>query len=263
MDESPGPALDGPEEPALKADPFALLTLLDVQAVDSALAQLAHRRRTLPELAELQRLADLSAGLDERRITLETMVSDLTRDSKRADVEVEQVKARRARNSQRLDTGAVSSPRELEQLQHELVALDRRISTLEDQELEVLQQLENATGELQRVREQLTEVRAEIDQLSELRDAALQELTSAGVEHQEERARLVEILPDPLLTAYEKVRAHNGGVGAAALRGRRCDGCQLELTSVDLAEAVKAPPDEVLRCPECNRILVRTARPVA
>ena len=51
----------------MKADPDAQRRLLDLQAIDTALAQLAHRRRNLPEIAELDRLArELSALEDER-----------------------------------------------------------------------------------------------------------------------------------------------------------------------------------------------------
>ena len=60
------------------------------------------------------------------------------------------------------------------------------------------------------------------------------------------------------MALYEKMRAQHG-VGAAALRGGRCEGCHLSLNTVDLARIRAAPPDEVLRCEECRRILVRTA----
>jgi uncharacterized protein len=48
-------------------------------------------------------------------------------------------------------------------------------------------------------------------------------------------------------------------VGAAALVQRRCQGCRLELNAADLREITAAAEDEVLRCEECQRILVRTA----
>lgn len=57
---------------------------------------------------------------------------------------------------------------------------------------------------------------------------------------------------------YEKIRSANGGIGAAALRQRRCGGCQLELNPVEIQRIRVAPEDEVLRCEECRRILVRT-----
>lgn len=64
---------------------------------------------------------------------------------------------------------------------------------------------------------------------------------------------------DELVTLYEKIRAGSGGMGAAELRQRRCGGCQLDINPVELQRLRSAPEDEVLRCEECRRILVRTA----
>ncbi len=73
-----------------------------------------------------------------------------------------------------------------------------------------------------------------------------------------ERATAVSGMPDDLITLYEKLRAQKGGVGAAALRRRECGGCRLTLNASDLGIIAKKPSDEVVRCEECNRILVRT-----
>ena len=62
-----------------------------------------------------------------------------------------------------------------------------------------------------------------------------------------------------LVALYEKIREQQGGVGAAELRQRRCGGCRLELNNVEINELRDADPDEVMRCDECRRILVRTA----
>lgn len=241
----------------MKADPSALLRLLDVQAVDNTLAQLTHRKRSLPQHGELTTLQERRKELDGRRVELDTQISDLTREQKRADADVEQVKTRRVRDQQRLDSGQVSSPRELEQLQHEIVALDRRIGTLEDAELEIMEQLENAQQELSGVQADLTELDTRIEQATGARDQAVAEADTAAAEAQAERARLVADLPQPLLDLYEKVRAQHAGLGAAALRQRRCEGCRLEINAGDLQELAAQPADTVLRCPECNRILVR------
>ena len=64
---------------------------------------------------------------------------------------------------------------------------------------------------------------------------------------------------DDLVALYEKIRASSGGIGAAVLRQRRCEGCNLELNQVDINRLTAAPQDEVLRCEECRRILIRTS----
>lgn len=197
--------------------------------------------------------------LDHRRVELETRVSDHTREQRRIDADVEQVRARRERTQQRLDTGAVGSPKELEGLQHELVALNRRISTLEDEELEFMELLESEQAELDAVRTSLQDIDQRIAVLASERDETAGEIDVAAREQLEERGRLVGSLPEPLVTAYEKSRAQHGGIGAAALVRRACEGCRLELNAGDFGELTRSPADEVLRCPECGRILVRTA----
>ena len=64
-------------------------------------------------------------------------------------------------------------------------------------------------------------------------------------------------MPAELLALYDKIRV-SSGVGAAMLRRGRCEGCHLSLNTVDLRAIRDAPADEVLRCEECRRILVRT-----
>jgi len=213
----------------------------------------------LPELATLERLAERRKELDGERVENETRVSDLTRDQRKADGEVENVKARRQRDQQRMDSGQVSSPKDLQSMQHEVTALDRRIRTLEDEELEVMEALEEAEAVLTRVRDELGVLDAQAAESESTRDRAVAELDGQAADTQTERELTAAKIPDSLLTLYDKVRAQHGGLGAAALRQRTCEGCRLELNGADLRELAALPSDEVLRCPECNRILVRTS----
>jgi predicted nucleic acid-binding Zn-ribbon protein len=186
-------------------------------------------------------------------------VDDLTREQKKADQDVEQVKARRTRDQDRMDKGLVTSPKDLERMQQELVSLSRRISELEDTELEVMEQLETAQADRARLTERLAAIDARTTELTVSRDATAGDVTQEAAQVTDQRKVVADGLPADLLALYEKVRAQKGGVGAAALRARRCGGCSLELTAADLGTIAKAPLDEVLRCEECNRILVRTS----
>jgi predicted nucleic acid-binding Zn-ribbon protein len=242
----------------VKADPTAQSALLELQAQDSALAQLQHRRNSLPELARIEELRAEAAELDGARVEADTEVSDLTRAQKKADAEVEQVKTRRARNEERLNSGAVSNPKDLEGLQHELVALERRIGTLEDDELAIMESLEQAQSKLSAVQTQLDAVNGELERTIAARDAALVVIDERAAGTQADRDSAAAGVPDDLIALYDKVRAQYGGLGAAALRAKRCEGCRLELNGADLREIAAAPEDEVQRCPECSRILVRT-----
>lgn len=242
----------------MKADPTAQAALLELQAQDSMLAQLQHRRSTLAEHARIAELEAQVKDVDGTRIELDTQVSDLTREQKKADAEVELVKTRRTRDEERLNSGAVSNPKDLESLQHELVALERRIATLEDEELEIMERLEEAQTGLASVEGDLASLRADLLEQVTARDAAVEVIDEQARGAQVERTETAGRVPDDLIALYDKVRGQYGGLGAAALRARRCEGCRLEINGADLRELAAAPDDEVLRCPECSRILVRT-----
>jgi len=242
----------------VKADPDAQRRLLELQAIDTALAQLAHRRRTLPEHAELGRLAREIAVLDDARIKAQVTVDDLDRDIARLEKDTEQVRARAARDQARLDAGT-GPAKELEALQHELGSLARRQSELEDAELELMEQRETAEATLIGAQSRLAAVRARQDAAQTARDEALRQIAQDEEFRSAGRRPLVADLPAELVALYERIREASGGVGAALLRAGRCEGCRLELSGVDRAALRAAPPDEVVRCEECRRILVRTA----
>lgn len=240
----------------MRADPADQRRLLDLQATDTALAQLAHRQQHLPERAELDRLDDELRKATDQQVRAQTAVDDLDRDIARQERDVEQVRQRSERDRQRLESGQ-GQARELEGLQHELASLARRQSELEDAELELMERHENAEAELRRATEHSTAVRGEREQAERRRDAALVELSTEEQQRGAERESLAAAVPDDLLALYERIRA-NTGIGAAMLRARRCEGCRLELSGSELAAVRAAAPDEVIRHDECGRILVRT-----
>jgi predicted nucleic acid-binding Zn-ribbon protein len=60
-----------------------------------------------------------------------------------------------------------------------------------------------------------------------------------------------------LIDLYEKIRASSNGVGAASLVGSKCNGCNLSVNAVEMDRIKGLAADELLRCEECRRILVR------
>ncbi|MGI8761361.1 MAG: zinc ribbon domain-containing protein [Jatrophihabitantaceae bacterium] len=236
----------------------AQLRLLDVQAADTALAQLAHRRRTLPELGEIADRERCAAALYNDVIDTETQVSDLATDQRRLENEVDTVRSREARDEQRLRDGGLPA-KELEGLQHELTSLARRQSSLEDDLLEVMEQREQLDTTLFSLVAQRAALDAERGGLETTRDAAFAQIDAAAARHADERAAIAAELPADLLALYERAREHGGGIGAAMLRQRRCEGCHIELSGSELAAVRRAAPDTVVRCENCRRILVRTA----
>ncbi len=242
----------------MNADPAAQLRLLDLQGADTALAQLRHRRATLPELAKIASATERAEAVRAQRVEAETTVHDIAAEQRRLENEVDTVRTRAARDNQRMTSGGLPA-KELEGLQHELVSLARRQSTLEDELLEFMEQREAAELELGGLDAELAAITSERAALEQARDADFAEIDAGMTQRGTERREIAATIPADLLALYEKVAAASGGVGAAAIRQRRCEGCHLELAGNELTTVRSAAPEAVLRCDNCRRIFIRTA----
>jgi uncharacterized protein len=248
-----------PEEHALKADPAALLLLLDIQAIDTDMDRLRHRRAHLPEAQRVQELSTRSRVLSDRITALAVTISDLELEQRKADNDVEQVRERARKDATLLDSGTITDPKQLQGLQGEIASLARRQSELEDVELEVMERLDSAAKDhaaLVTESAELAEQRTKAQQDLDLVNGELADQERALIA---DRTEIASRIPDDLLRLYEKLRADHDGVGAARLYRGQCEGCRIELTPVDISRIRESAPDEVIRCEECRRILVRTA----
>ena len=243
----------------MKADPSAQVRLLDLQDLDSRAGQLRHQRRSLPEHVLLEELSATRRRLDGDAQDARIVVDDLTAEQAKVDADVEQVKARRVRDQQRLDQGLVSNPKDIQRMQQEMVSLERRIGSLEDDEIEVMERLEEAQQTLDDLTGELTDTDKRIEEATASRDSKLAEIDQTLDELQEQRRPVAAELPDDLLSLYDRLRESKGGVGAALLRAKSCGGCMLDIDNAELATIRAAADDDVIRCEECSRILVRTS----
>ncbi|MEE1769839.1 C4-type zinc ribbon domain-containing protein [Streptomyces sp. JV185] len=243
----------------MNAAPADQIRLLDVQALDVRLSQLAHRRKSLPEHAEIESLTSDLAQLRDLLVASQTEESDTAREQTKAEQDVDQVRQRAARDQQRLDSGAVASPKDLESLQREIASLAKRQGDLEDVVLEVMERRESAQERVTELSDRVSAVQAKTDDATARRDAATKELDEEAASVTKERELVAGSVPADLLKLYDKLRVQQGGVGAARLYQRRCEGCRLELNITEVNDVKAASPDTVLRCENCRRILVRTA----
>ncbi|GGW06697.1 hypothetical protein GCM10010264_29270 [Streptomyces globisporus] len=245
--------------PQLNAAPADQIRLLDVQALDTRLAQLSHKRSSLPEHAEIEQLGSDLAQLRDLLVASTTEESDTAREQTKAEQDVDQVRQRAVRDQQRLDSGAVSSPKDLESLQREITSLAKRQGDLEDVVLEIMERREAAQERVAELTERVSAVQAKVDDATARRDAATAELDAEAATVTKDRQVVAEVVPADLMKLYDKLRVQQGGVGAARLYQRRCEGCRLELNMAEVGDVKAASPETVLRCENCHRILVRTA----
>ena len=246
-----------PRRCVLKADPSRQWRLLDLQAIDTRLDQIRHATANLPQSKPITALEAELSGLDDDIVNARTAVDDVQRELAKSDQDVQLVRDRAARNQSRLDAG-VGTAKDLQALQHELTSLARRQSELEDVELEVMERSEALTARSGELDGRRTEVVDRLRTLEAERAEAVENLDAEAEKVGAGRADIVAGVGEDLAALYEKIRASSGGMAAAVIMHRRCGGCRLELGNVDLNRIRKAPEDEVVRCEECRRIMIRT-----
>lgn len=240
----------------MKALKSAQEKLLALQALDSSLIQLDHKAKNLPVSKLLDERTIAHASARDLCVAAETEKSDIKHELSKSEVDVEQVVSRIERDEKRLASGQ-GTPKELEQLQHELGSLAKRRAELEEVELEVMVRIEALDQRIASLSQERDSLHEEVIKLSKEKDSALDEITRAKNQTTNDRTALTKDIEPELLALYEKIRTSADGIGAARLHGGQCQGCNLTINAADLSKINSLPDDEVVRCEECRRILVR------
>jgi predicted nucleic acid-binding Zn-ribbon protein len=240
----------------LTASPDAQARLLDLQAIDTKLQQLAHRSASLPQRATIAELEtereSVRLGLVEETGTLE----DARLELKRVESDVEVVEARIARDTGRLES--TSSVKDVAGLEAELASLRKRQSDLEDIQLAVMERIEELEAAVATTTARHEDIGSRVATAEAERDELLGEIAAERDAATAERASIVEALPADLVALYERQRERYGA-GASLLRGAVSSASGVKLNESDMAAIRAAAPDDVVLCPDSNAILVRTA----
>ena len=194
-----------------------------------------------------------------RLVAAQTEASDLKLNQLKAEADVEQVVTRAKRDQERLDSGAVSAAKELESLQHEIGTLAKRQAELEDIELEIMQAYENAMQAVSDLQASEIEATEKLAAVSQTRDDLFADIDFEINSVTTQRTEIASVLPADLISLYDKIRADQGGVGAALIHRGACQGCHITIDAQEIDQIRNLPADAIARCDQCRRILVRTA----
>jgi len=234
-----------------------LEVLLEVQQHDTHIDQLEHRRRALAERAELAGVEAEISALEKVLADVEASLTAAHAEQGRHEGDLAATEARIAEVDKRLYGGTVSASRDLQAMSAEVDSLKRRRSLLEDDVLAAM----DAVEPLQRERDELERRRAELDARAGSLRAAIAEaevaIEAELAAERDHRAAVAAPLPAELVATYERLRSRLAGVGAARLEHGTCTGCHLSLPSGELERIRHEPPDAVVLCDQCGRILVR------
>ena len=240
----------------MNVEPQVQSKLLDLAGVDAELTRITHRRGALPEQQEVERLEAERISRKDASVAVEIQIDDIDRDIRKLEGEVDAVRQREDRDRTLLQSGSVGA-KQLTELEHELGSLVRRQGLLEDELLEVMEQREALQADHDHAGAQLSQAEEELIDAKRRRDDAVADLDKAQERCAADRERLVGEFPADFRAGYEKQRSL-GGPGAALLQARRCGACRIEIDRGEISRIAATPADVVVRCPECNAIMVRT-----
>lgn len=240
----------------MKASTEEQSAILDVARLDLQLSTLTNRANTLPELASLREITLKANASRDLRIAAETELSDVSRELARAEADVEQIVTRIQRDEKRLAEGA-GTPKDLEHMQHELGSLGGRRAELEEAELEIMMRVDALKARITALKGEEESFAAEMATLERAKAAALTAIDAEKSVTSAARASAISNVSPELSALYAKIAEDNFGIGAAALVGNECKGCNLTLNTIEVQRISALPDDEVVRCEQCRCILVR------
>ena len=240
----------------MQASPEQQSLVLELQLLDNEIMQANTKLKSLPEVEQLLHIDKRIITATDEVATVKQEADQISLELRRGEVDVETVTDRIKKDEARLASGN-ATPKELEQTQHEIQTLKKRQLALEEIELEIMVRSEAVTERSKVLSTDLTSLETLKAEINQRLTAATNEINSLITIKQKDRGVVAVKIEKVLLDLYEKIRASGGGVGAAALVGDKCNGCNLAINAVEMQRIKTLPADEVLRCEECRRILVR------
>jgi predicted nucleic acid-binding Zn-ribbon protein len=240
----------------LKADPAVQRQLLDLADVDGELGRIDHRRRTLPEIAEIVSAEQSARAKQDAQVAVRTQLDYLDREVKRQEKEIEAVRSRSDRDAKLMQSGSVAA-KQMTDLEHEIATLHRRQGALEDDLLELMERREALEMDGQHAEVEYAKAEEALADAAKRRDEVFADLATQEARAIARREGLLPRFPEPLLALYYRIHKSKG-TGASLLRSRRCGACHMELDRSVISQIKGTAPDEVVQCEECGAILVRT-----
>jgi predicted nucleic acid-binding Zn-ribbon protein len=230
--------------------------ILELQSLYNEIMQANTKLKSLPEIEQLLHIDKRITTATDELAVVKAEADQIALELRRGEVDVETVTDRIKKDEARLASGN-ATPKELEQLQHEVGTLKKRQEHLEEIELEIMIRSDAIVARSNTLTTDLASLQTLKDEISGRLKNATDEINKVIADKNTARNLVANQIEKPLLDLYEKIRGNGGGVGAAALVGNKCNGCNLSINAVEMERIKSLSKDELLRCEECRRILVR------
>ena len=208
------------------------------------------------------RLHEVEVALNENTalINAQQMVTSANEDLSvelkklhKAEEAVKDIKIKIEQTESTLYSGKVQNPKELQDLQNEAAALKRRLTDLEDRQLESMLSSEDAENKVKSAINKMNDINSQIiEQNAQLSGEKTKLLNQIDRLEAERKAALAPIQSNDLIL-YEQLRKMRNGVAVVKVSAKACTACGTTLTAA-LIQSTQSP-GLLVRCPTCGRIL--------
>jgi predicted nucleic acid-binding Zn-ribbon protein len=240
----------------VQASPEQQTLILELQLLDNEIMQANTKLKSLPEIEQLIHIEKRVTAANNELLVVKSETDQISLELRRGELDVETVIDRIKKDEARLSSGN-ATPKELEQLQHEMESLKKRQEALEEVELEIMIRNDAVIARKNTLTTDLSSLQTLKNEISGRLQNATDEINKVIADKTTARNLVASQIEKPLLDLYEKIRGSNGGIGAAALVGNKCNGCNLPINAAEMERIKSLSKDELLRCEECRGILVR------
>ena len=228
----------------------AALALYRLQQVDSQIDQIQARLRAIQQTIEND--AALRAA-NENLASAGSKHKDTERALNLSEAEVEKQRIKIQQTEASLYGGMVHNPKELQDLQKDVVSLKRHLETLEERELEAMLAVEDAEKNLQTAKTDLERVESTLREqnrdLTKESDTLRKDLERLNAE----RRAVVTDIASQALSVYDQLRKQKRGIAITTITDNSCEACGTTLTASQQQTARSTT--QLFHCPTCGRIL--------
>lgn len=231
--------------------------LLEVQDLDTKIDQLAHKRATLPERAEIEALGPEAAAAAQRAADAETKKAELEAEQRRLEALDEDLDAKLVEADRTLYGGTLKAMREIEALQHEIEKMKNDQSEAETRILEIFDEVEALDAAIQAARDRQHEVAGDTERLEARLAAAEAEIDAELNDVTARRNDAAARVPDEMLSHYTEYRKYYEGQVVARFEGGNCRGCPLSMPATEADRVKHLPAGTTVTCDECGRYVLR------
>jgi uncharacterized protein len=228
----------------------AALGLYRLQQVDSQIDQIQARlkaiRETLENDLELRAAMDAVSAAENAHKQIVSALKQSESDVEKQTIKIQQTEAS-------LYGGSVHNPKELQDLQMDVVSLKKHLGTLEELELEAMVRAEETEKESESAKEKLMSVQANLkNQNIDL--ASESEMLNKDLESFEsERRAVITDLDEQAIKTYEQLRKLKRGTAVTFINEDACAACGTTLTASQQQGLRKTM--QLSYCPTCGRII--------